>query len=297
MIYAWGQGGYDGPICRYTRDLKPAPLASTGKNTFGSLGGRMGRGNNSGGIAADLRGWVYAYHSVGNVWPAHVSAWDAEGKVVDVGRQLNWPGGGKNPDTKVSTLVGPVQDCGGCVRVDAAGNVYVGQLGYPKGYQPPKGYEKDDIYLASGGSVLKFGPKGGERMKAGGPDTVLGFTGVLQAYPGLSPMSGPRCGPGCCNCARPFFDVDGYGRLYVPDAYTFKVSVRDNSGNEIVRFGGYGNYDAQGPKSAEPKPEIPLGWPVFAQPSEKYIYVGDGLNHRVVRVDKAYAAEDTCEVR
>jgi hypothetical protein len=50
---------------------------------------------------------------------------------------------------------------------------------------------------------------------------------------------------GACACTRPRFDVDGFGRLYLPDALTFSVSVRDNADNEIVRFGAYGNYDCQ----------------------------------------------------
>ncbi len=75
------------------------------------------------------------------------------------------------------------------------------------------------------------------------------------------------------------------------------MSVRDNADNEILNFGGYGNFDAQGPKSAEPKPGIPLGWPIFAGASDKYIYVGDGLNHRVVRVDKTFAAEETVDTK
>ncbi len=73
--------------------------------------------------------------------------------------------------------------------------------------------------------------------------------------------------------------------------------MRDNAGNEILRFGHYGNFDCGGPKSAEPKPEIPLGWPIAVGASDKHIYVGDALNHRVVRADKKFAAEETCEVK
>jgi DNA-binding beta-propeller fold protein YncE len=85
--------------------------------------------------------------------------------------------------------------------------------------------------------------------------------------------------------------VDDFGRLYIPNGITYSVSVRDNADNEIVRFGGYGNFDCQGPASKEPRPEIPLGWAITASASEKYIYVGDCLNHRVVRADRRYAVE------
>ena len=86
-----------------------------------------------------------------------------------------------------------------------------------------------------------------------------------------------------------------FGRLYIPNGITFSVSVRDNANNEIVRFGAYGNYDCQGPASREPNPAIPLGWPVTAGASDHAIYVGDCLNHRVVRVEKTFIAE--AEVR
>ena len=68
-------------------------------------------------------------------------------------------------------------------------------------------------------------------------------------------------------------------------------------GNEIVQFGHYGNFDCQGPKSTEPKPEIPLGWPITVGASDRYIYVGDCLNHRVARVDKRFAAEETVALK
>jgi len=40
-----------------------------------------------------------------------------------------------------------------------------------------------------------------------------------------------------------------------------------------------------------------LAGAVFAGASDKYICVGDGLNPRVVRVDKKFAVEETCEVK
>ena len=78
----------------------------------------------------------------------------------------------------------------------------------------------------------------------------------------------------------------------------------DNAGNEITRFGHYGNFDSQwvleDAKDQKPlvaTPDIPLGWPLSVCASEKKIYVGDLYNRRVVRVDRKYAAEEVCEVR
>jgi len=46
----------------------------------------------------------------------------------------------------------------------------------------------------------------------------------------------------------------------------------------------------------EPSPAIPIGWPVCVGASDRYIYVGDCLNHRIVRVDKKFAAESLIEL-
>jgi hypothetical protein len=302
MVYAWGNtGNYDGPVARYSRDLKPVPLAATGKHTYGKLMGRMGRGNSVAGLGVDVRGWVYAYHSVGGGFVPCVSVIDAEGKEMPFGKTMTWN------RTEVEALIAPLPDAGGGIRIDALGNVYVGVQGLPKDHSVPIGFEKDPYYVNSTGSILKFGPKGGgyqgqlrERklpFSESPPGTILGYQGATLAYPGIAPYSGPLVPGSGCVCARARFDLDGYGRLYIPNAITFKVAVCDNAGNEIARFGNYGNFDAQGPMSAEPKPEIPLGWPVAVGASDKFIYVGDLLNQRIVRVDRTYAVEATCAVK
>jgi hypothetical protein len=74
----------------------------------------------------------------------------------------------------------------------------------------------------------------------------------------------------------------------------------DNSGNEIVRFGKYGNFDdgrsAAATAAGKPKSEIPLAYPTAAKSSFKYIYVADSANRRVVRVDPVYALEASCSI-
>jgi hypothetical protein len=294
MIYAWGNsGGYSGPVVRYTRDYKPAPLASTGKHTYGNLCGRYGRGSNVAGMAVDHRGWVYAT-GFGN--DAHVRVYDAEGRLVEYERKVT-VGEGKEKET-VPAFISHISDQGGNLRVDLAGNVYVSELGLPRtrGFTPARGFEKDPAYLHCTGTIYKFSPKGGEfKLTKDGwvtTDAVASYSSPLASFSGSWNST-----QSVCHCTRPRFGLDPYGRLYIPNGVTFKVAIRDNADNEIITFGGYGNFDAQGPKSSEPKPEIPLGWPNFACPSDKYIYLGDGLNHRVVRVDRSYAAEESCEVK
>ena len=286
MIYAWGDtGNWAGPVARYHRDFRPAPLESTGKHLYGSLYGRFGRGNNAPGMAVDARGRVYAVCGFND---CHLRVYDAEGQLVAFPRHVSF--GEQKADVPV--LIPHVNDQGGSVRVDRQGNVYVLEIGLPKGFVPPQGFEKEPAYLQAAGTIYKFTPQGGDfRHGPAGWEAV----GAIAAYPGCAPISGSWSSTGsACHCTRPRFDVDPYGRLYIPNALTYRVSVRDNAGNEVLEFGGYGNFDAQGPGSREPKPEIPLGWPIFAAAGENYLYVGDCLNHRVVKVERTFAAEATC---
>jgi hypothetical protein len=300
-VYAWGIAGKSfGPVARFTRELKPAPLPGLGKHTYGNVHGSHGRGSRLCGMDVDRNGRVYAACGV-NI--CHVKAYEPDGKPVQFPRKITLVSRKTKAKREIPVAVDYLTGYGGGLRVDAGGNIYVLQYGRPKGHKPPQGYEKDPAYAGAVGTILKFGPQGGRRktpllkndlsMWRSDPHA---YEGLLAKYPGCAPLSRWRA-VGSCLCTKPRFDVDGFGRLYVPNAITFKVSVRDNAGNEIVRFGAYGNFDCGGPKSAEPKPAIPLGWPVTAGASDKHVYVGDCLNHRVVRVDKTWAAEETCPIR
>ncbi len=291
MVYTYADnGGYGGPVGRYTRDLKPAPLAATGKHQFGEVYGRWGKQSAVGGLDVDARGRVYV------VWGqnrGHIRVYEPDGKLVDYPRKadiyrMNDAVIGKEP-----VLVDGLSGYGLCIRTDPAGNVYVGQKALPNGHVSPKGFEKDPAYPAMVGAVYKFGPKGGA-LKYNGYAAQAKITeseDVEKVYAGLAPISGWH-DQSVCACTRPRFDVDGFGRLYIPNAVTFKVSVRDNAGNVILDFGGYSNYDSQGPDSAQPLPDVPMGWPNCVGASNRHIYVGDHMNHRVVRADKVWTAEE-----
>lgn len=287
-VYTWGtSGSYSGPVARFTRDLKPAPLDAIEKHTYGNLYGRAGRGSSVCGMDVDHRGWVYATFGSND---CHVRVYDDKGKLVDYPRKQKLSEGDKG-DTPV--MVSGVTGYGGSIRVDSAGNLYLLQIGLPKGHVIPPGFEKDEGYRSSVGTIWKFPPEGGEVTAPNG--AFKSVKGSIGSYAGCGPVSRWNA-VGSCACTKPRFDVDDYGRLYIPNGITYSVSVRDNSDNEIVRFGGYGNFDSQGPGSKEAKPEIPLGWPVTAGASDRFVYVGDCLNHRVVRVDKKYNAEITLKV-
>ena len=127
----------------------------------------------------------------------------------------------------------------------------------------------------------------------------------MATYPGYGPFSHANWGGNsCCVCRVPRFDLDRYGRLYMPNAITNSVRIVDNAGNQVLEFGKYGNFDSQYvPADSEDgkplvsTPAIPLTWPTGAGVSEKAIYVLDTYSRRVVRIIRTYAAEATCEVK
>jgi hypothetical protein len=114
--------------------------------------------------------------------------------------------------------------------------------------------------------------------------------GATKAFPGLTGFSSS------CRCKTPRFDLDDYGRLYIPNPLTCSVRVCDNEGNVMAVFGAYGNHDSDGPKSRVPVPEIPLICPMGVAASDNHIYVADEINRRVVRVDCTFAAQAVCEM-
>jgi hypothetical protein len=88
--------------------------------------------------------------------------------------------------------------------------------------------------------------------------------------------------------------VDDFGRLFVPDVFRFCVYVLDGEGNEITRFGSFGNMDSRGPDSPVPEPHIAFGWPLSVELAGEQAFVADTVNRRIVSVRMAYAATDKC---
>jgi len=151
-------------------------------------------------------------------------------------------------------------------------------------------------------------------------DNVL--QGALWWRFGFSPLGDMGRGGSSphCHCTGSDFDVDDFGRVFAPDTGRFRVGVLDTRGNEILSFGAYGNQDFCGPDSyvVDPatqrlrprmpddpadlvspfaKPEIAFGWIVGLAVTDRYAYVDDVLNKRILRVKLDYAVEETCEIQ
>ena len=322
LLYVRTGTGYSGPLERYTRDLDPAPLES-GSHVFSKyIYSRYGVGFCEKGVGVGPRGEVYVNFMYG--WNQYlVAGFNPDGSPKK-GLYLE---GIFKPDVKSGTpadldtaVVGPVPMVCGGVRVDLAGNIYVGVGLKPKAFTPPAALAKDRAYASFTGSVVKFGPKGGtflglkdaQAKQPGAP--LIEMAGKVEAenalnvYPGIAPFSGGGYGnnTSSCVCRVPRFDIDRYGRLALPNAVTNSVLVLDNAGNLILEFGRYGNFDSQfvnpnteAGKAGRPTvavPEIPMGWPVGAGFSEKSVYVCDLYNRRVIRADLTWAAEAACKV-
>lgn len=196
--------------------------------------------------------------------------------------ETSWAGG-----TPVITNMGPMSSG---VRFDAAGNIYAGTSIHGPDWQPFSGLETDR-YSTGGycGSIVKYA--------AGTTGSISGNTavGAAKVYP--QPYGTFAGGDmSYCICRSPNFDVDPYGRLYIPFSTGSKVSIADNAGNTILTFGQYGNTDARGglsgPGRPYAEPSIPLAWPTGIAASEDYVYVGDYLNQRVVRIRKVYELDN-----
>jgi hypothetical protein len=173
-------------------------------------------------------------------------------------------------------------------RVDTKGNLYVGIKQAPAG-KVPKAFAGDKYYRRCVGTILKFAPTGSLSE------------GDIFPKPLSRPARKYAIRYGAFDLPRPRlsrFGVDGYGRIYYPATLEQKVGVIDNQGNEILSFGTYGNRDSMGglPGDLIPTRDIPMAHPNSVDTSEGYIYVGDLVNCRLLRIKKTYARTETARV-
>jgi hypothetical protein len=192
---------------------------------------------------------------------------------------------------------------------------------------PPRQCVGGDLFWNSYmyGSILKFPPEGGiiwhqkdlpksclgkppaallarpkqsfKRHFSSSPHLTGEVQGALWTRFGYAPYSAHMTGnTSHCMCEGSGFDVDPFGRVFFPNLGQFRIEVIDTNNNPITTFGKYGNEDSGGPSARVKKPEIPLAWPTYVAVSDRWAYVADTVNRRVVRVKLDYAAEATCSV-
>jgi hypothetical protein len=181
-----------------------------------------------------------------------------------------------------------------CFRVDTKGKVYIATGGTPKGVAAPKKYGSiiklnlDDRWIDAFSLPMGAAPKDPEELKKGIEWKRGNFTPRIEkCYSGIMSW----LVTGCACTVGTIFDLDEYGRLYIPDAGRESVVVLDNEGNEILRLKKTVSAGAQG----QDRP-IHVGWPHRVAATRKAIYFGEGLSRRVIRVKLGYAAQATCKV-
>ena len=193
---------------------------------------------------------------------------------------------------------------------------------------PPKNTGGGDLFWYSYmyGSILKFPPTGGviwhqkdhlpksaigqppaellaqpklpfKRHYAFQPHLTGEVQGALWIRFGYSPYSSHMSGnTSHCMCEGSGFDVDPFGRVFFPNLGQFRIEAIDTNNNPITTFGSYGNEDSGGPAALVKTPAIPLAWPTYVAVTDRFAYVSDTVNRRVVRVKLAYAAVATCAI-
>jgi hypothetical protein len=276
MLYIREGGSFSGSIARYTLDDRHAPVnfSNSGTNVLTPyIYGRFGQGYGEKGLAVNTSNqvavmWMYT-------WMKYFVSVFADQATVDTAQG--------------SALINPVPaECGG-IQYDLQGNLYIGVGTRGSDHAIPQGFDGDYGYDKGVGAIIKFnaGASGSVAESGLGVDLTRQVTGAAKIYkPGLGAYGFN------CWCRSPRFDVDPYGRLFIPNSITNQVTVIDNNGNEIMTFGTYGNVDSRGPGSLVPTNDIPLAWPIAAATSEDYIYVSDFVNCRLVSVKMDYVLDN-----
>ena len=193
------------------------------------------------------------------------------------------------------------------IRSDKDGNIYVG-VGY---------HQMVDGKPHIGGAVVKFPPTGGKFSTSFGkpvplkhapkrpadfcnyrPSDKVWVDSAYWCYPGLDmafycdPIS--RSYP--CHCANCRFDTDPYGRCFIPKSYAFTIGIIDTNGNRICEVGRYGNADSPAMKPGDT--DIGLAQCSYlATVSDRWLYLNDDANVRIIRLKLGYHAEEAVPIR
>ncbi|MBL8027180.1 MAG: hypothetical protein JNL74_12250, partial [Fibrobacteres bacterium] len=283
LLYVREGVDYMGPVKRYTLDHlhSPANWANTNSNMLTSdIFNRFAPCTGDRGIALTTDNKVAVMQKNRTTAEYEVCVYGDSGSAVSTAKKV-----------QISKLP---QSCGG-VQIDTKNNLYVGAVIRSSEFQMPPFYQGDKGYATGVGSIVKF---------AEGDTGSVGATSAVNASKvysvPLGPFSAdpyPASAP--CVCRSPRFEVDAYGRIFAPNAVTNQVTIVDNEGNQLLQFGKYGNLDSRGVLPADlpsqqiiTGTEIPLGWPTTVATSEDYIYVGDLVNCRLVRLKMSYALDN-----
>lgn len=280
--------GFNRPVLRYTPGLQPLNYPTTQKNW--STPQRYSQGSNLRGHAVSWQGKIAFYNEIDRLLTLPDTGCSDTSYVT--------PNRGGRGDAVVMVNGSAARPGVSGVKFDPAGNLYVGAFYQGPDWMKIPGLENDNRFLSCG-SIVKVAPGDtvilntthGLYSTVDYPDkpTLAGRPAKVYAQPFGSFADG-------CTCRNPRFEVDAYGRLYIPCPPANRVAVVDNAGNSLVDLGKYGNTDSRGglagPGLTSAEPAVPLAWPTSVAVSEDYIYIGDGINARILRLKMDYALEN-----
>jgi hypothetical protein len=278
-------------VWRFSREGKKAPFADVGRHFLSELWGA--HSNPHRGVCVGPDGSIYkVHHFVPHLCTQNqITRIGPDGRIKDYGF------------IRIDTLAAGL-------RVDSKGNVYVGCTAQPADALPPRELASRmperarKLFKNVYGSIVKFGPKGGRLQRDKGGELIYidyrsrpvrcSIRGAEWIRPGFSPMlsrvSDSKGGPGC-TCRNARFDLDGFDRLFIPDAVSGRIDVIDSNANTIMLIGGRGK--------AGRKSGIEFGWPTQVAVSDEACYVADYLRFKISRLKLGYQqeAEVTATVR
>jgi hypothetical protein len=280
-----------GGIRRFEADGKPAPFPA---GTAGDLliGGKSFE------FAADALGRVYV------TTDKSVDRYSPEGKLD------------KKDFIVVPAIPSTAGGSNGAIRVDLEGCVYLSAQIKPAGLDMPKDFighlpavdlrpSPLFVYHHLYGSVVKFGPAGGKIIldKEGNDAWCMPYAGRMNCkmegvewyHFGLSPLRHRNVEHVPCTCEAVWFDVDEFGRVFLPDAVRSSVEVLDKNGNRLLRFGRWGNMDDDFISPGDPH-QPALAWPVLTEIRGDDLFVTDKVNKRIVKMRLGAKAEVKLEI-
>ncbi len=234
-----------GAIYRFNMsDGKPSPWPQTGKYWVGGLNPNSGWAGGAKGLAVGPAGEVYVNSMASTV------------DVVSMGAGYY----GARLQVKVVKDGVIIDTCRifvfasfSTIQVDRKGNIYVGCTINPKGLtmpedvqslvNPPPAYANLGKISSQTGCILKFPNTGGSLLPTTTGDydyefwregTHLKATGLTWGYFGFSRVLDATGGQ--CWCYSENFDIDNWGRLFVPNTHQAEMAVIDNNRNVICKL-------------------------------------------------------------
>jgi hypothetical protein len=297
----WDRSWNPVPFASTQQPSIPMPQRNSDKESFKAYGGELGPDTR----CLGLDGRIYQFLSLQESGNARVRIWKSDGTLVKDG----------------VIPFAPARHCTD-IRVDRLGRLYVGVNGFPDGYvlndrekavekrQPYRGtilriildgwLDKKDAHAASASTgvtintfTTKFsieeGKDGKERR---GPGLWKGWgslklTATKLQYPRVDAvftgMSWMNPGTECC-CCVPVFDLDRFGRLYMPDPSLSRVVIFDANANQICEV-------------ADKIDEVEMALPMRVVALSEGFAFWNGKDAKIIKVQLGWSASETCQIQ